>query len=204
MKNLFIAFEGIDGTGKTTHATLLKHKLEAIGYEVFCYRTIPSRGGWLLDNIALESKLNSARVKFGNYSVAVVEAIDRVLNENLYLSKLLECQNKKIIIIAERYNYGYLAKEQQRLSREEFELVKTIYDMAIKPDYVFYLELDEKKVIERINKRNYGFESETYLKNYKNAYERLGNFNLFNKIDVSGTMEETQKKIFDVINRLII
>ena len=37
-KGFFIAFEGIDGTGKTTMAKLLKERLEAIGHSVVMYK----------------------------------------------------------------------------------------------------------------------------------------------------------------------
>lgn len=203
MKNIFIPFEGIDGTGKTTHSAKLVQYLTDKGYEVFYLKKIPSQGGWMLDNIALEEKLKSSRNIYGNYSVAIVEAIDRVINENKYILELVNNKNKNIVVIAERYNFGYLAKESRCLCKEEFIKVRKIYERAVQPDYVFYLELNEKEAIKRINSREYGLEQEKELIEYRKAYEMLDDFHKFIKINVDGSIKNTHEKILRYIDNII-
>ena len=57
-KNLFIAFEGIDGSGKSTQVKLLKEKLEAKGLKVYttCEPTDSPMGKMIREIFMLQTK----------------------------------------------------------------------------------------------------------------------------------------------------
>ena len=202
MKNFFIAFEGIDGTGKTTHSAYLEHVLEERGFEVFYYHKIPSRGGWFLDGIAYENNKNT-REYYGDYAVSLVEAIDRVNNINGYVKPLLDNPKKNIAIIAEKYNYGYLAKDSRRLKSGEFNIIKGIYDKAIKPDCIIYLDLEPGQAVDRINGRGYGYENESDLSEFRKAYESLDEYGDFVIVNTNNSIKEVDEKIAEIVDQFI-
>ena len=78
-KNLFIAFEGIDGCGKSTQAKLLADKLEKAGHKIFltCEPT-ESRIGTLIRDIFNHKMEADHRTIAGLF---VADRLDHILNK---------------------------------------------------------------------------------------------------------------------------
>lgn len=195
MSTFFIAFEGIDGSGKTTNSLLLQKKLVELGYEVYYFQRIPSQGGWMLDAVAFSNQYMNSEDMFGKYTVSIVDALDRVRSINSFLTELLEQKEKKVIVIAEKYIWGYLAKAKQELSVEEYQSLQAIYSRVIRPNCILFLDIYEEEAFQRINQRGIGLETIAYLKKYKRAYEMLDNYDEFIKIDVNQSIEYSQAQI---------
>src|ERR1035438_8702458 len=87
-KNLFIAFEGIDGSGKSTQLKLLADNLINAGYKVYltCEPT-DSAIGTLIRNIFNHKTEADHRVIAGLF---VADRIDHLLNKNNGILKKLE------------------------------------------------------------------------------------------------------------------
>ena len=153
MSTFFIAFEGIDGSGKTTNSLLLQKKLVELGYEVYYFQRIPSQGGWMLDAVAFSKQYLNSEDMFGKYTVMIVDALERVKSINSFLKELLEQKEKKIIVIAEKFIWGYLAKAKRELPVEEYQSLQAIYSKVIRPDCILFLDIGEEEAFQRIKNR---------------------------------------------------
>ncbi len=78
-KGIFIAFEGIDGSGKSTQIQLLKQRLESLGYPIYCtFEPTDNPIGTLIRTII------KGEEKADNKTIAALFAADRlhhILNE---------------------------------------------------------------------------------------------------------------------------
>ena len=87
-KGKFIAFEGIDGSGKSTQIQLLNDKLKAEG--IYCYTTMEPTDSPIG---SLIRQILTGRIKTDNKAIAALFAADRldhILNDdNGILTKIL-------------------------------------------------------------------------------------------------------------------
>jgi dTMP kinase len=168
-KNLFIALEGIDGSGKTTQIPKMAAFLEENGHKVYATAE-PTRGpiGRMIRDIFAGKMEGDHRV------IAALFAADRLqhlLDENNgLLSKLKEGYT----VLTDRYylsSYAYhgvhtdldWVVESNRISKE-----------LLQPDVHIYIDMDPVVSMQRINATRPSaelYETEDNLRSVKNAYE---------------------------------
>ena len=150
-KGLFITFEGPDGSGKTTVATLVCEKLEALGYETVHTRE-PGGIGISEDirNIILDPKNTMMDAK----TEALLYAASR--RQHL-VEKVFPAVEQGKMVICERFVDSSLA--YQGFGRQlGFDEVLSINLFAIDntyPDLTIYLDIDEEKGLERLKDRDF-------------------------------------------------
>lgn len=138
-KGLLIAIEGLDGSGKTTQADLLKDWLEKQGYRVMkseWYRTKT-----IYD---LNMRLNLLGQMTDQTAFTLVAAEFAARWEYIIRPAL----EQGTIVVAEKYIYTPLAKDVARGA--ELEFVKALYQFAPLPDLVFYLKVTVETALQRI------------------------------------------------------
>jgi len=177
-RGMFIVFEGIDRSGKTTQASLLQHRLND-KYQNFESIRFPNRttgSGRILD-----CYLRDKNIKFVNNTLPYyLFVINRFEMKQNILRKL----SQGINIICDRYSFSgisyFLAanKLEKVLPEEDFcdvsyrKMVKYEYTLP-RPDLVFYMNVTDNKILE--NRGQFGeerFENTKFLTEVTNIYDR--------------------------------
>jgi dTMP kinase len=142
-KGIFIVIEGLDGSGKTTQATLLAQEL-ARNHAVWLTAE-PSQGkiGSFIRNCCLyEDK------RLPTEAEALLFAADRI--EHLQ-SEIKPALKEGKIVICDRYFYSSLA--YQGSAGLSVDWIKTINAPALQPDFAVFIDVPPEKVIERLQRK---------------------------------------------------
>jgi len=143
-KGIFICIEGLDGSGKTTHAHRIVRNLQKKGFDAV-YTTEPSRGelGKFIRASVLQGKKRVPRVV-----EALLFAVDRVEHLEKDVKPALE-EGK--IVISDRCVYSSLA--YQGAAGLDLEWIEEINRMALPPDLAIYIDVPPEVVVERIRRK---------------------------------------------------
>lgn len=176
---MFITFEGIEGSGKTTQITLLEEWLKKQGKTVVVTK---EPGGTALGrhirNILLDPKTHIEH--------AMTEAYLFIADRLEHITHVILPEKKKgTIILCDRYSdstYAYQCGGRQ-LPREKIDLLHQC--VGVEPDLTFLLDLDvneglsrakERADLDRFESQHHAFHSrvrDTYLEQYKQFSHRI-------------------------------
>ncbi len=193
---MFVAFEGIDGTGKTTLVSMVKKELESRGFGVFATKEPTSR-------LELPEELKKSREVSSALSLFFRFTEDRFGHQD----EISEHLRKGEIVLCDRYLMSSMAYQGAILekyfgSREKvlqwMSLVSEIIE--VRPDITFYIDVDPQISMNRIAGRGSftGFEEKEYLSSVRNFYNSI-DFRGKVTLDGSGTV---QQSFSDVMERL--
>ena len=187
---MFIVFEGIDGTGKTTIVKRLAEDLEREGYEVFVTQE-PTKS-WIGRDVrrAIEEEKNG-------FTQALLFFADRA--EHVREIK----ENLDKVILCDRYVYSTFAYQGAQLEREmgfekAMEWFKQVYEpMRLDPDMVFLITVDPEEGIRRIygREKKEKFERVEFLRRVQEIYLRIASEYGFSVIDGNRGIEEIYREI---------
>lgn len=165
---MFIVFEGIDGSGKSTQAELFKDFLLNRGYRVNLSAE-PTKG----PIGALIRTSLSGKVKVSPPELALLFAADRVAHSD---SIKFNLANLSDIEISDRYYMSSLV--YQSLDGVHPKFISKINELALTPDLLIYIDVDVENALQRINSRNKEteiFENQDFLRKslirYKSSLE---------------------------------
>ena len=145
-KNLFIALEGIDGSGKSTQVRLLAEKLTAAGYKV--YATFePTNGmiGSLLRNILKGSIKADERTIAGLF---LADRLDHILNEDNGLLKKL---SEGYTVITDRYYFSSYAYHGTHMDMEWVIACTKMCANLLRPDVNIFIDVPPEVSMQRIS-----------------------------------------------------
>ncbi len=160
-KGIFICIEGLDGSGKTTHAYRLVRNLQKQGFDAV-YTTEPSRGelGKFIRTSILQGKKRVPRVV-----EALLFAVDRVE----HLEKMVKPALKEgKIVISDRCVYSSLA--YQGAAGLDLEWIEEINRMALPPDLALYIDVPPEVVVKRIRRKKSVMERLETQRKVKDVY----------------------------------
>ncbi|MEM5836667.1 MAG: dTMP kinase [Candidatus Aenigmatarchaeota archaeon] len=198
MKGIFIAFEGITGSGKKTHIKMITEEL-LIRKIPFTTLSFPD-----FDNdIARLTK----RLQLDPFTLSLLYAADRSFSQER-IKALLEAGQ---VVITDRYCYSNFA--YQAAKGIPLEWLKEIEKYIIKPDIVFLIDVpveitlarikqlsledfSKKEVLERIEKEKEILEKvrEIFLKLAKESKEAK-----WYVIDATKSIPEVHKEIWSIL-----
>jgi dTMP kinase len=191
-KGVFIVFEGIDGSGKTTQGNLLKAKAEEADIDVVFVKE-PTNGQWGLkirniarygrDNVTLEEEL---RFFIFDRKEDVEQNIQPALDRNA-------------LVIADRYFYSNIVY-QSTLGLDP-NLIRSLNAKFPVPDLVIILEVtpgfSQVRITDsRNDTANLGYEQLHYLTDVKKAYDKLDDANIV-RLDGTEDMETIHARIWE-------
>jgi dTMP kinase len=134
-----IIVEGIDGSGKSTQASLLRKWLEAEGYPVMFTE-------WNSSLLVKETTKQAKKKKFLTPTTfSLLHAAD--FADRLY-HQILPPLKAGAILVADRYAFTAFARDVVRGVDPEW--ARRLYGFAIRPDLVFYFRVSIETSIERI------------------------------------------------------
>lgn len=184
-----IAFEGLDGVGKTTQARLLAENLARLGLPVVLTRE-PTAGvfGQAIRRLSQQGRGGLAPAE----ELALFLADRREHVEKVIRPALAAGQ----IVITDRYYYSSMAY-QGALGLDPRDIEAQHADFAPPPDLVILLELTPAERLDRLRQRGKkidAFEEQDYLAKVAAIFDRLQAPNLI-RVDGRGSVAEVQTRI---------
>jgi dTMP kinase len=166
---LLIAFEGIDGSGLTTHSKLLVRRLREEGYKVG-YSKEPTWGpiGVLIRELLLQPTVD-------HEVLALLYAADRLWHLRAYSCLgvgLLKALEEGYIVVLDRYKYSSMA--YQSLGAP-LEWIEAINSRAPEADIIVYLDVPPEVALNRVQARRitYYYETLERLRKVKETFETI-------------------------------
>lgn len=204
MKNLFIAIEGTDGSGKSTQARLLAQRLTENGHRV--YSTFePTNGtiGRLLRSILKgEEKADQRAIA----ALFLADRLDHITHEADGLLKKLE---EGYTVICDRYYFSSYAYHSLYVDMDWVIDCNRICTSMLRPDITLFLDVPVDVCMQRIAAGRQStelYETAEILTqvraNYLRAMEKLTATEVTATIDGTGAMQEISGRIWEAISEL--
>ena len=142
-KGVFIVIEGLDGSGKTTQATILAKKLYQnhnimLTAEPSCGKI----GTFIRESCLYEEK------RLPTEAEALLFAADRIEHMQNEINPALD-EGK--IVICDRYVYSSLS--YQGSAGLSLDWIKTINACALQPDFAIFIDVAPERVLERLKRK---------------------------------------------------
>lgn len=134
-----IVIEGPDASGRSTQIEQLTTKLEARGFAVL---NTGLKRSPLIGAGILEAKRN---ITLGKRTIALFYAADFAAQLE---HKIIPALQSGYMVLADRYIYTLMARNTIRGIRRLWSAA--LYDFAVVPDLVFYLDVDPFKLVHRV------------------------------------------------------
>lgn len=185
-KGKFIAFEGIDGSGKSTQIQLLADRLKTEG--IYCYTTMEPTDSPIG---SLIHQIMTGRIKTDNKVIAalfVADRLDHLLNDvNGIVPKIEEGTT----VITDRYYFSSYAYHSIDMPMDWVIQANEQSKIILQPTATLFIDVDPDLAIERIAKNRAHqelFEKKSRLikvkEKYLEAFEKMKNCE--NIISVNG------------------
>lgn len=189
-KGIFICIEGLDGSGKTTHAYRLVRNLQKRGFDAV-YTTEPSEGeiGKFIRKSVLQGKKRVPRVV-----EAVLFAVDRVEHLEKDVKPALE-EGK--VVVSDRCVYSSLA--YQGAAGLDLEWIEAINRFALPPDLALYIDVPPEVVVKRIRRKKSVMERLETQRRVKEIYMKFVDNGKLLPIDGDRKKSEVEQNILNVI-----
>lgn len=198
-KGIFIVFEGIDGSGKTSQIQKLKEYFTEQGLVVTVLRE-PSDGPYGL-------KIRELAVK-GRDKITPIEEFELFLNDRKEdcEKNIQPALDRKELVLLDRYYFSSMA--YQGALGLDVNLIKTENEkIAIKPDLVIFVDVPVDVGLERIQNNRQEkytlFEKKEYLEKVREIFLSMKE-SYFRIIDGTKTFMEIFTEIKTIILSLII
>ena len=191
-KGIFIAFEGIDGSGKSTQIQLLMKKIEE--KSIRCYQTCEPSSGPIG---SLTRQILTGRIKTDNRVIAAMFAADRLDHLLNPIDGIVSKIEEGIHVISDRYYFSSYAYHSVDVPMDW--VIKTNEESAkvLRPDLTVFIDISAKEAMDRITKNRFHtelFEKESRLskvrENYLKAFELMKEEEKVLIVDGTKTLEE--------------
>src|ERR671918_443538 len=147
IKGRLIVIEGPDASGRSTQITMLTSHLEANGHAVM---NTGLRRSELISEGILEAKRNFA---LGKRTLSLFYAADFA---DQLENRIIPALRAGYIVLADRYIYTLMARDAVRGIGRVWS--HNLFGFAIKPDLVFYLDVNPNELIHRVFQKNFSLD----------------------------------------------
>ncbi len=166
---VLIAFEGIDGSGLTTHSRLLVNRLKVDGYKVgYSKEPTWSPIGAYIRELLLQPNVD-------HEILALLYAADRLWHLRVHSClgvSLLKALEEGYIVVVDRYKYSSIAYQSLGAPMEWIEAINS---RAPEANLIVYLDVPPEIALDRIKTRRttYYYETIERLRKVKEAFEKV-------------------------------
>ncbi len=203
-KNLFLAFEGIDGSGKSTQLKLLCHRLKEAGQKV--YPTFEPTDGPIG---AMIRDIFNHRMEADDRTIAGLFVADR-LDHLLHKSHgMLKKMTEGYTVITDRYYFSSYAYHGTHMPMDWVIASNALSAELLRPDLNIYLDITPEQSMQRLSGRQTAierYETLDNLRNVRNKYlEAFDKLRLEEKVfivDANQTEDQIAHVIWNEISRL--
>lgn len=138
----FIVIEGPDASGRSTQIQKITEKLEADGHAVV-------NAGLKRSDLISKGIIEAKRNYVGRRTMALYYAADFA---DQLENKIIPALKAGFVVISDRYIYTLIARSSVRGINKNW--LHQLHSFAIKPDLIFYLDVDPHNLIHRVFKKN--------------------------------------------------
>ena len=204
-KGIFIAFEGIDGSGKSTQIQLLMKKIEE--KSIRCYQTCEPSAGPIG---SLTRQILTGRIKTDNRVIAAMFAADRLDHLLNPIDGIVSKIEEGIHVISDRYYFSSYAYHSVDVTMDW--VIKTNEESAkvLRPDLTVFIDISAKEAMDRITKNRFHtelFEKESRLskvrENYLKAFELMKEEEKVLIVDGTKTPQEIGNIIWQAVEPML-
>jgi len=195
-RGYLIVFEGIDGTGKSTHCRLLGEHLESRGVPV--QRLFePTEGVW--------GKKIRHILKHGRDGVSPEEELSWFINDRRedVEKNILPALAAGRVVLLDRYYYS-TAAYQGALGFDPAAIVRDNEAFAPRPDLVFLFTTQPEKCLERVSGRGAAssFERADYLEKVQRIFDTFDD-PVIERVDTAPPVDEVRERVKGSVLRLL-
>ena len=171
----FIAFEGIDGSGKSTQIRLLREKMKAEG--MGCYTTMEPTDSPIG---SLIHQIMTGRVKTDNRAIAALFAADRLDHLLNDVNGIVHKIDEGVTVLTDRYYFSSYAYHSVDMPMDWVIKANEQSSLILKPTVNIFIDISPDVALARIAENR--FERELYeeksrllqvREKYLEAFERL-------------------------------
>jgi dTMP kinase len=196
---LLVAFEGVDGAGKTTQATLLQSRLQELGFEaILTKEPTDSEYGRRIRQIARE----------GRVGITPEEELDLFLKDReLDVNEtLVPVLSRGGIVLMDRYYFSNIAY-QGALGLDATHIQRVNEERFPTPDLTLLFMIAPEASTQRISEgreggTNVGYEKLDFLKQVEAIYEGIQSPGLV-RIDATQSVDAVSAQIEDAMAPLL-
>lgn len=195
----FVAFEGIDGSGKSTQVRLLQERLRNEG--IPCYATMEPTDSPIG---ALIHQIMTGRVKTDNQVIAalfVADRLDHLLNE---IDGIAAKVQEGVTVITDRYYFSSYAYHSVDMDMEWVIKANEPSSSILRPTVNLFIDTEPDTALERIAKNRFHpelFEKKSRLaavrQKYLEAFERLKDQETVLIVDGNRDQQEVAQDIWE-------
>jgi dTMP kinase len=192
---VFIVLDGVDGSGNSTHSRLLAKWIhETLRLEVLLTKE-PTSGpvGRLI-----RKYLRAPKDSTPSAADALLFAADRIEHTEKVLKPALE---SGAVVVSDRYLESSVAYQSAQGLPVDWLL--SINRYAVKPSLNIILDIRPEKSLARKAKIMDKFEEVAFLRNVRETFLNRAKTENYPVVDTSGPLDETQKKIRDIVEPLL-
>lgn len=201
---LFIVFEGIDGSGKTTQVRLLETRLANEHQAV--HRTFEPTdnkiGRTIRAIIRQEEKVHPETLA----ALFVADRLDHILDESYGMKAQLAAGKH---VISDRYYFSSYAYHSTDMPMDWVIAANSLCANLLKPDIIFFIDVDPALSMQRIAKERQQidlFETQSQLEkiraNYMEAFEKKKDDEHIVIIDGNQSEAQIHEEIFAILSAM--
>lgn len=173
--NLFIALEGIDGSGKSTQVKILSQKLISMGHKIYTtFEPTDSVIGSIIRNI-MKGRINADHKTIAGLFVA--DRLDHLLNEVNGIVKKIE---EGYTVITDRYYFSSYAYHGTHMDMDWVINANAMSAEILRPDINIFIDVPPETSINRLNSNRTTIELYETLENLHNVRKKY--FEAFDKL----------------------
>jgi dTMP kinase len=204
MKNLFIAFEGIDGSGKSTQVKLLAEKLTEKGHKVYTTHE-PTSGpvGKMIRDIF------NHRMEGDQRTIAALFVADRLEHLLNKTDGILKRLAEGYTVITDRYYFSSYAYHSVHVDMDWVIAMNREATKLLRPDLNIYIDISPEVSMQRIQKGRESVEMYETLENqkqvyamYEKAFELEKDHEMIFRVNGDQLAEEISEEIREGISKL--
>jgi len=166
-KNLFIAFEGIDGSGKSTQVKLLSESLEKAGHKIYTtFEPTDSPIGRIIRDIFNHRLEADHRTIAGLF---VADRLDHLLNKQ---NGILRKMEEGYTVITDRYYFSSYAYHGAHMSLDWVIEANSLSADLLRPDINIFIDISPEISLKRIAKSRHSMELFETLDNLRQVKDK--------------------------------
>jgi dTMP kinase len=166
-RNFFIAFEGLDGSGKSTQVKLLAEKLKEKGLKIYTTaEPTNSRIGLMIKDIFKH------KIEADHRTIAALYAADRLDHLTNKTDGILKKMEEGYHVITDRYYFSSYAYHGVHMDMDWVIQANSLSADLLRPDLNIYIDSSPEISMKRLNKGRNSIELYESIENLKNVREK--------------------------------